>query len=189
MVKNIREYTACWVYHEPNAEVGTVQFVPSELSDVSIEIYEASKFESKASYSLIERFCTAANTRSDIDDRLLKYIVKALEVLIQDGKIELSRFAQALGIKHKANRPKNAKRDIEIYWDVRNKMFEMSYEDACSDVALSRSLSEERIQSIYKDRKRNHLEFLMEMDEYSGEASGEGLNTLRSLIEEEQSDE
>jgi len=68
-------------------------------------------------------------------------------------------------------------------------MREMSYEDACSNVALSQSLSEDRIQSIYKDRKRNHLEFLREMDEYSAEVTSEDLKTIRRLIEEEQSDE
>ena len=189
MTRSLREYTTCWVRHEPDLEVGMIQIVPSELADVSVEITQASKYYSEASFSLIERFCTAVNTNSDIDDRLLRYIVEALQVLIQDNELNLSRFAQTLGIKHKAYRPKNEKRDIEIYWDVREHMREMSYEDACSNVALSQSLSEDRIQSIYKDRKRNHLEFLREMDEYSAEVTSEDLKTIRRLIEEEQSDE
>lgn len=189
MAKMIREYTTCWVRHEPDLEVGMIQIVPSELADVSVEITRASKYDSEASYSLIERFCTAVNTNSDIDDRLLRYIVEALQVLIQDNELNLSRFAQTLGIKHKAYRPKKEKRDQEIFFEVRAHMFSMSNEEACSRVAEARSLSEDRIKSIYKERRKKHIEFLMEMDGYSHEVTSEDWTAIRMLLEKEQSEE
>jgi len=189
MAKKLREYTACWVRHEPNLEVGIIEIVPSELADISVEISRASESDSEASFSLIERFCTAVNTSSDIDDRLLRYIVEALHVLVQDNEINLSRFAQTLGITHKAHRPTKEKRDQEIFFEVREHMFSMSNEEACSRVAEARSLSEDRIKSIYKERRKIHMEFLMEMDGYSHEVTSRDLTAIRLLLEKEQSEE
>lgn len=190
MAKKLREYTACWVRHEPDLEVGMIQIVPSELADVSVEITRASKYDPEASFSLIIRFCTAVNTNSDIDDRLLRYIVEALQVLIQDNELNLSLFGQNLGIKSKSHRsPKNRKRDKEIYFEVRESMFSMTYDNACVAVGKARFLSDETVKSIYKMRKKEHLEFLMEMDGYSHEVTSEDWTAIRMLLEKEQSDE
>ena len=189
MAKMLREYTTCWVRHEPDLEVGLIQLVPSKYADVSVEIARASKYDSEASFSLIERFCTAVNTQSDVDDRLLRYIVEALQVLIQNNELNLTRFAQSLGIKHKAHRPAKEKRDQEIFFEVREHMFSMSLEEACSRVAGTRFLSEERINSIYKERRKNHLEFLREMDDFSHEVTKEDWMAIRILLEKDRSDE
>ena len=122
MARSIREYTACWVRHDPNLEIGEIQFVTSDLTDVSTKIDRASKYDPEASFSLIERFCSVVNANSDIDDRLMRYIVRALQALIRDNRLNLSLFAQTLGIKSKAHRPKKEKRDQEVFFEVREHM-------------------------------------------------------------------
>ena len=190
MANFLRQYTNCWIRSVPNLEIGEIQIVPSELADVSTEISRARKFDQEASVSLIKRFCTAANTGSDIDDRLFNYIVRALQTLIHDDDPNLSRFAQALGIKSPAHRPsRNRARDQKIYFEVRDRMLRMSYDDACVDVSNARFLSEETVKSIYKKRKKEHLEFLSEMDGYSHEVSSEDWTTIRRLLEKEEAED
>ena len=193
MMKKLREYTTCWIRHKPNLKVGTIQFVPSELTDVSVELAWASKDDSEASpeaaFSLINRFCTAVNKNSDIDDRLLRYISEALLVLVHNNNVNLNGFAQTLGIKHKARRPTKEKRDQEIFFEVREHKRSMSNEEAYSRVAKARFISEDRIEAIYKERRKNHIEFLMEMDEYSWEVTSGDLNEIRKLLEKEQSED
>ena len=161
----IREYTTCWVHHEPDLEVGMIQIVPSELADVSVEITRASTNDSEASFSLIERFCTAVNTGSDIDDRILKYVVEALQVLIKNEKADLSGFAQTLGIKRKKHRPrKYDKRNKEIFFEVTKHIRSMSNKEAYHEVSKVRFLSEHTIKSIYKVQRKIHIEWLLELD-------------------------
>ena len=190
MAKMLREYTTCWVRHEPDLEVGLIQLVPSELTDVSCKIERAGKYDPEAAFSLIERFCAAAVTGSDIDERLLNYVVGALHELIQDNKLNLSPFAQALGIKPGSHRPpKNRQRDREIFLEVRESMLSMSYDNACVAVGETRFLSEETIKSIYKRRKQKHREFLRDFDEFTHEVTSDQLTTIRRLLEKEQSEE
>ena len=166
MTRPLRELATCWVHQVPNLEVGAVVFHSSYLTDVSSEIYRASEYDPEAAFSLIERFCVAAVSNSDIDARLLDYVVTALQALTRNNELNLSLFAQTLGIKPKSHRPPtNRKRDWEIFREVREKKLTMSYENACFTIAEARGLSDETVKSIYKARKKEWHEFLRLSDE------------------------
>ncbi len=183
----LREYSTCWIRHQPDIpEDGTIQFVPAEMTDVPLDIERAKNYDPEVAFSLIERFCAAALSGSDIDERLLNYVVRALCELVRDNECNLSPFAQALGMKSGPHRPqKNRQRDGKIFMEVRESMFSMSLEDACFHVGETRCLSDETIKSIYKRRRLMHLEFLKDFDEFSHEVTSEQLATIRQLIDKE----
>ena len=189
MAKRLREYTNCWVRHEPEIEVGKIEIVPPELVDVSVEITRAGKSDADASISLIERFCTAVKNDSDIDERLLRYIASALQVLVEDQN-DLSGFARALGIKSTGRPRKNQERDREIYLAVRTHMSNgMTYENACELAGKNHCIEQSTVENIYKHRKQRYLKFEREMDTYSADVTDEEWTAIKELIEKEQSAE
>lgn len=184
MAKSIRKFTNCWVRHVPNLEVGTIHIEPSEIIDVSLEIGRAKEKDVEAARSLIERFCTSVDNNSEIDDRLVKFIAKALQVLVEGDKPNLSRFAKTLGIMHNSHRPKKyEERNKDIYFAVRTNMRNMSYDDACVQVGAMYFRSPEQIKKIYHQRNKDHLQFLLEMEEWGGEVTAEDWEKIRRLQE------